>query len=110
MARREKEQPEREPDWSPGVDDSLLLRSAESLGRVIGTLQRELDKATMKLFKADGAVSGNGKGAAAKKPVKRVPARAAAKRVRATASKAKTVARKSSARKTGASKATAKKK
>jgi len=30
-------------------DDSLLLRSAESLGRVIGALQRELDKAARQL-------------------------------------------------------------
>ena len=106
MARREKVLPELEQDWSPGVDDSLLIRSAESLGRVIGTLQRELDKATMKLFKADGAVSGNGKGPA-KKRVTRVPGRAAAKTAKAK-TKAKTAARKSSARKAGARKATAK--
>lgn len=29
-----------------GVDDSLLIRSAESLGRVIGSLQRQLDDAS----------------------------------------------------------------
>jgi hypothetical protein len=30
-------------------EDSILLRSAESLGRVIGTLQRQLDGATQRL-------------------------------------------------------------
>ena len=110
MARREKEQPELEADWSPGVDDSLLIRSAESLGRVIGTLQRELDKATTKLFKADGAVSGNGKGPSGKKRVKRVPARAATKAAKAKTQKTKTAAGKPGARKNGARKATAKKK
>jgi hypothetical protein len=110
MARREKEQPEQEPDAFPGIDDSLLLRSAESLGRVIGTLQRELDKATMKLFKADRAVSGNGKGSTAKKRVKRVPKRAATSAAHAKTARPKTEARKSSARKTGARRATAKKK
>ena len=37
-------------------DESLLLRSAESLGRMIGSLQRQLDIATGRLAgsKADG--------------------------------------------------------
>lgn len=32
-----------------GDNDSLLLRSAESLGRLIGALQREIDRATAHL-------------------------------------------------------------
>ena len=36
------------------MDDSLLLRSAESLGRVIGALQRQLDGATKRLLKSRG--------------------------------------------------------
>lgn len=37
-------------------DDSLLLKSAESLGRIIGTLQRQLDGAT-RAHKAGAAAS-----------------------------------------------------
>lgn len=37
-----------------GDDDSLLLRSAESLGRVIGALQRQLDGATKRLSDTAG--------------------------------------------------------
>ena len=89
MARREKEQPELEHDWSPGVDDSLLIRSAESLGRVIGTLQRELDKATTKMFKANGAVPRNGKGPTARKRVKGVSKSAATRTAKAKTAKAR---------------------
>jgi hypothetical protein len=52
MAKQVKQVPEREPEWT--AEDSLLIRSAESLGRVIGTLQRELDKATSRLNAANG--------------------------------------------------------
>ena len=45
-------------------DESLLLRSAESLGRMIGTLQRQLDIAT-------GRLAGTTKTGAAGKPAKR---------------------------------------
>ncbi|HKC57226.1 MAG TPA: hypothetical protein VKC35_13920 [Vicinamibacterales bacterium] len=50
-------------------DESLLLRSAESLGRVIGSLQRQLDIATGRLdgSKANGSV---GRKTAAKRSVK----------------------------------------
>lgn len=46
MAKRSKKNPSgtQKPD-----DDSLLLRSAESLGRMIGHLQRQLDGATKRL-------------------------------------------------------------
>lgn len=37
------------PARRPRHDESLLLRSAESLGRMIGSLQRQLDDATRKL-------------------------------------------------------------
>lgn len=49
MARREKAPPARRRDRVGVDDDSLLIRSAESLGRVIGALQRELDRATQRL-------------------------------------------------------------
>ena len=36
------------------VEDALLIRSAESLGRIIGTLQRQLDGASKQLSSAGG--------------------------------------------------------
>jgi hypothetical protein len=44
-------------------DESLLLRSAESLGRMIGSLQRQLDVATGRLSgsKTNGRVNDNAK-------------------------------------------------
>ena len=44
-------------------DESLLLRSAESLGRMIGSLQRQLDIAT-------GRIAGTKKNGDAGKPAK----------------------------------------
>jgi len=44
-------------------NESLLLRSAESLGRMIGSLQRQLDVATGRL--ASGKPNGSGKRVAA---------------------------------------------
>ena len=51
MAKQIRLLPARKPrDRSRDDDsDSLLLRSAESLGRVIGALQRQLDGATRRL-------------------------------------------------------------
>ena len=43
MAKQPKSLAERK---APARDDSLLLRSAESLGRIIGALQRQLDHAS----------------------------------------------------------------
>ena len=50
-------------------DESLLLRSAESLGRMIGSLQRQLDVATGHLASAKPNGSGK-KNAAAKRSMK----------------------------------------
>ena len=49
MAKRKEVLPARKPRDRTRDDDSLLLRSAESLGRVIGALQRQLDGATGRL-------------------------------------------------------------
>jgi hypothetical protein len=49
MAKRRKTLPARKPRDRSRDDDSRLLRSAESLGRVIGALQRQLDEATKRL-------------------------------------------------------------
>jgi hypothetical protein len=48
MAKR-RNLPARKPRDRSRDDDSMLLRSAESLGRVIGALQRQLDEATKRL-------------------------------------------------------------
>src|SRR5687767_3199473 len=47
MARQGKTLPARQA--RPALDDSMLIRSAESLGRMIGSLQRQLDGASRKL-------------------------------------------------------------
>jgi hypothetical protein len=49
MAKRRKAPPARPAVGATGEEHSLLLRSAESLGRVIGALQRQLDDATRRL-------------------------------------------------------------
>ena len=41
----------------PRSNESLLLRSAESLGRMIGALQRQLDEATRRLSEFDMSAS-----------------------------------------------------
>ena len=56
MARQGKILPARRP--RSGEDDSLLIRSAESLGRMIGSLQRQLDGASRKLSAASFAPPG----------------------------------------------------
>ena len=58
MARQEKTRPARRQN---ATNESLLIRSAESLGRVIGSLQRQLDAARHLTDRADGAqFRGNG--------------------------------------------------
>ena len=84
MARRNKTLPARKPRDRSRDDDSLLLRSAESLGRVIGALQRQLDGATRRLARGNGSmrVSGNDQAARSqRRPVRK--AAAATKRKRA---------------------------
>jgi hypothetical protein len=50
MTKHKRALPARKPRGrSRDDDESLLLRSAESLGRVIGALQRQLDGATRRL-------------------------------------------------------------
>src|SRR5258706_12708063 len=64
----------------PGEEDSLLVRSAESLGRVIGTLQRQLrvvqpagrdEGATTTRKTSRSRTARPGKKAAARKPLAR---------------------------------------
>jgi hypothetical protein len=56
MAKQGKSLPARRS--SPALDDSLLIRSAESLGRMIGTLQRQLDGASKASNDNDGNFTG----------------------------------------------------
>ena len=49
MTKQKGALPSRKPRDRSRDDESLLLRSAESLGRVIGALQRQLDGATKRL-------------------------------------------------------------
>lgn len=72
-------------------NESLLLRSAESLGRMIGTLQRQLDVATGRV--SSGKPNGTGRKRAA------APRKTAKTKNGATATRTGT-RRKSSARKT----------
>lgn len=58
MARQGKTRPARRES---ATNDSLLIRSAESLGRMIGSLQRQLDAARHLTGRADSEpFSGNG--------------------------------------------------
>jgi hypothetical protein len=91
MAKRRKAPPARKPAVAHVEEHSLLLRSAESLGRVIGALQRQLDDASRRLGagKSSGKMNGSdGNGSksvrkkkTAKKTAARPPVR---KRKRAT--------------------------
>lgn len=58
MARQRKALPARRKN---AIDTSLLIRSAESLGRVIGLLQRQIDAARQLTSRSAGAEPrGNG--------------------------------------------------
>jgi hypothetical protein len=57
MARQRKTLPARRQQAN---DDSLLIRSAESLGRMIGSLQRQLDAARRLTGSAPVNARGNG--------------------------------------------------
>lgn len=73
MAKRRKVLPESKPSGQFRADESLSLRSAEMLGRVIGTLQRQLDGA-MRRFSGDepdGPHATNVPGVPDKKPAAR---------------------------------------
>ena len=83
MAKQKTMLPARKLSDRSRDDDSLLLRSAESLGRVIGALQRQLDGATRRL----GGSSGNGLAQRRRPGAARKGA--ATKRKRSTGTKAK---------------------
>ena len=51
MAKQRKLLPEPKPSGRSRADESVSLRSAETLGRVIGTLQRQLDGAMRRFYR-----------------------------------------------------------
>jgi len=59
MAKRNKVLPARKQRDRSRDDESLLMRSAESLGRMIGSLQRQLDGAGRRLSETADDVMGN---------------------------------------------------
>jgi hypothetical protein len=57
MAKRDRVLPARKQRDRSREDESLLIRSAESLGRMIGSLQRQLDDAGQRISeKADDVI------------------------------------------------------
>jgi hypothetical protein len=119
MTKRSKVLPARKQRNGSRDDESLLMRSAESLGRVIGSLQRQLDGAARRLpattddvmgmlsdIPLPGANRGSRKSGATKAAgaKKRTATRAAA--TRKTAGR-KTAGRKTAGRKTAGRKTSA---
>jgi hypothetical protein len=86
MTKRSKVLPARKPRDRSRDDDSLLLRSAESLGRVIGALQRQLDGATRRLARANGSPRATGNDRARRSQTRPVRKSAATRRKRAAVS------------------------
>ena len=85
MAKRRKAPPARSPRGVQMEEHSLLLRSAESLGRVIGALQRQLDDASRRLGggksngKMNGADGNGSKSVRKRKTAKKTAARPSAR-------------------------------
>lgn len=101
MAKRRKVLPARQPRDRSRDDDSLLLRSAESLGRVIGALQRQLDEATQRLSSvgstgtsATGARAQSRKTTGAKKGSRKTPSARKAAGARKTTTRSRKAAKK----------------
>jgi hypothetical protein len=88
MPKQGKLLPARRRRDGPQDGDSMLLRSAESIGRVIGTLQRQLDGARMRLSgisddePASPRGSNNGRPGPARKRTSKASTHKAAKRTR----------------------------
>jgi len=87
MAKRRNAPPARKAREAQGEEHSLLIRSAESLGRVIGALQRQLDDASRRMGSSNGSngrrVDGKGSnGTGSKRKVAK--RKAATKRKRTT--------------------------
>lgn len=111
MAKRAKVLPARKQRDRSREDESLLIRSAQSVGRVIGTLQRQLDGAGKRISEtADDVMDkipdiplGGGMG------VSRRSGATAKRKKKATSGAKRTAARKRSAGKKSKSAASARK-
>ena len=99
MAKHGKASPAPRPQEE---DDSILLRSAETIGRVIGTLQRQLDGARGRFseFVLDKMGSNSGNGSRSKQQATRKNGATKARQARSTAKSASRAARSTVARKT----------
>jgi hypothetical protein len=99
MAKQSKVSPARR---SREEDDSILLRSAETIGRVIGTLQRQLDGARGRFsdFVRDKEIGSNGTGSRPKHTVTRKKSAAKTPKVASTAKKAPRAAKSVGVKKT----------
>ena len=105
MAKREKVLPARKQRDRSREDESLLMRSAESLGRMIGSLQRQLDSAGKRISEtADDVVEslpdiplGGGSDVS-----RRSGTKAKRKKAKTTGTKGSTAARKRTARRSAA--------
>lgn len=105
MAKQAKTLPARR---AQEADDSLLVRSAESLGRMIGTLQRQLDIVSRRTS-IDDTTEDTAPPMRKKSATRRKTARTAAEPVTRKATARKTTARKSVARKSAARKSSRRK-
>jgi hypothetical protein len=108
MTKHGKALPARKPrERSRDDDDSMLLRSAESLGRVIGALQRQLDHATRRLSAAAlEPMGGNGRTGHSQSATKKKPGKRPA-RSRKTAGAGKAASKAAASSKMSPSKSTA---
>jgi hypothetical protein len=104
MAKRDRVLPARKQRDRSREDESLLIRSAESVGRMIGSLQRQLDDAGKRLAVTADDVMENlpeipfGSG----RDVSRKSGTTARKKTKKTTATKRTAARKGSARKSTA--------
>jgi hypothetical protein len=83
MARQGKTLPARQKQ---AIEKSLLIKSAESLGRMIGSLQRQLEAARQLTTRTNGKVNGRGSSsrAAATKAGQKSSRQSTAAKARAT--------------------------
>ena len=65
MAKHAKVSRTQQRSVSPRAEESILQRSAESIGRVIGLLQREINDVGKRLAAANGRHDGRGQNRAA---------------------------------------------
>jgi hypothetical protein len=112
MAKRGRVLPARKQRDRSREDESLLMRSAESLGRMIGTLQRQLDGAGKRISESaddvmenvPGIPLGGGKGVSRKRGTTRKKKKKSASGTKRTAATKRSAGKRTAgARKSGSS-------